>query len=389
MKCYHNLLHRATVSCIKSCKNCLSFIFSQGDTAVPENKHQRRILYVIYAALTVLSAWLILRYAVPWLMPFILAFCIARLIEPAVHYMRARLHFKRGYAATLCTITVLGAIIALFVLVVWRGMYELSAFIKALPFLLTKFGASFSSIEDKIYGYVTSAPPGMQNYLIDAIDNIIKKSAELPAAISTYILGILSSGASYMPKIILSFFTFAISIFFISSNYKEIVSFLNRQIPENRRDMVQTLKSDLKSTLGKWLKAQLVLCGITMVELSLAFIVIGIDYAILLAALISVIDALPVFGAGTILIPWAGLSLIGGNYTNAIAIIATYGIVTIVRNLLEPKIVGKQIGLHPVATLIAMYIGFCSFGVTGMLLFPIILIMLKQINDRGYIKLWK
>ena len=356
---------------------------------MPENKHQRRIRYVLYAALAVLSAWLILRYALPWLMPFILAFGIARLIEPAVYYMTVQLHFKRGYAATLCTIIVIGAIIALFILVVWRGMYEFGAFIKELPALLTKFSASFSSMEDNIHKYIVSAPPGVQNYLTDATDNLIKKSAELPAAFSTYLIGLFPSAASYMPKIMLFFFTFAISIFFISSYYQEIVSFLNRQIPESHRGRVQTFKADLKSTLGRWLKAQLILCGITTAELSLAFMIIGIDYAILLAALISVIDALPVLGTGTILIPWAGLSLISGNYTNAIAIIVTYGVVIMVRNFLEPKIIGNQIGLNPVATLIAMYIGFCSTGVVGMLLFPVALIMVKQLNDRGYITLWK
>ena len=95
------------------------------------------------------------------------------------------------------------------------------------------------------------------------------------------------------------------------------------------------------------------------------------------------------FGVSLILIPWSIVSFINGDFMRGVILIVTYGVIAIVRNILEPKLVGSQIGLPPIATLLAMYIGFSAVGILGMALFPIGLIMLKHLNDRGYVKLWR
>jgi predicted PurR-regulated permease PerM len=129
--------------------------------------------------------------------------------------------------------------------------------------------------------------------------------------------------------------------------------------------------------------------ALTFAELSAAFLLLRVDYALLLALAVAVVDMLPVLGTGTVLIPWAAADLLTGAPLRAAALMVTYGVVTLVRSFAEPKLVGSQIGLPPAAALAAMYMGFRAVGVAGMVLSPVALMVVKQLNDRGYVKLWR
>jgi sporulation integral membrane protein YtvI len=162
-----------------------------------------------------------------------------------------------------------------------------------------------------------------------------------------------------------------------------------RQFPEKWQNRVRTIRSDLFGVLGKWARAQIILMGVTFAELFMAFMLFKIRPALTLAIVIAVIDMLPVLGTGTVLIPWAVLMLLAGRFGLATQLAITYGVVSIVRSCLEPKIIGSGMGLHPAATLLAMYMGYCLMGVAGIILFPFLLLFLKQLNDSEYIRLWK
>ncbi len=356
---------------------------------MPENKHLRRGLYCLYGAASIIFIWLVLRYALPWLLPFIVAIAIARFMEPVVRQLVENYQFRRGIASAVCTIIIFSALIALTVLIIGRVIIELTAFVKDLPVLLTNTTNTISIIGNRIEGYIKAAPPEIQDYLNHALQGLANKSAELPAALSGKILELLSGAAKFTPKLVLFFFTCALSVFFMSCGYKDVSAFIMRQIPKSRHKSLRDFKTDLISTFGKWLKVELMLAGITFAEMCTAFLFMRIDFAILLALLVAFVDLLPVLGSGAVLVPWAVLTMIGGNFGNGITLIVVFAVNTVVRSLLEPKLIGKQIGLPPIATLIAMYVGFSAAGVVGMILFPIGLIMVKHLNDKGYLKLWK
>ena len=138
--------------------------------------------------------------------------------------------------------------------------------------------------------------------------------------------------------------------------------------------------------MGKWCKAQCILLGVTFCELLAGLLLMRQGYALLLAALIAVIDALPVFGTGTVLVPWGALCLLTGNVPKGLGLLALYGVISLVRSVLEPKIMAAQVDLSPLA---AMYVGFCAFGVAGMVLCPMALLCVKQLHDSGWLRLWK
>lgn len=136
-------------------------------------------------------------------------------------------------------------------------------------------------------------------------------------------------------------------------------------------------------------RSYLLIMSITFIELSIGLSVIGIPNAVLIAFMIAIFDILPVLGTGGIMIPWTIITFIQGNYQVSIGILVVYVIVTIVRNILEPKIVGGQLGLHPVVALMSMFIGANLIGVIGLFGFPITLSLLKHLSDTGTIKLFK
>jgi sporulation integral membrane protein YtvI len=355
----------------------------QREVFMPENKHLRRALYCLYGAAAIAIAWLVLRFLLPWLLPFILAFVIARLMEPAVRFLSERYSIRRGFASAMCTLVVFAVLIALTSLIIGRAVIELTALVKDLPTLLGNITRTVGVIGGKIDGFVKSAPAEIQNYLNNAIDGFNAKSAQLPAELSGKVLDFLSHAAKFTPRLILFFFACALGSFFISCGYKEFTGFILRQVPKRRHKSLGDFKNDLLATFGKWIKAELMLAGITFAEMTVAFLILRIEFAILLALLVAVVDLLPVVGSGAVLIPWALVSLIGGNYKTAVTLGIVYAVNIIVRNLLEPRLIGRQIGLPPIVTLIAIYVGYSAIGVSGMILFPIALIMVKHLNDKG------
>jgi len=124
-------------------------------------------------------------------------------------------------------------------------------------------------------------------------------------------------------------------------------------------------------------------------ELTVGFLIIGIDYAFIIALLVAVIDMMPILGTGTVLIPWGIIAIIQKDYFTGFALLILYAVVTVIRNIIEPKIVGKSLGLYPVATLISMFVGYNILGIAGIFLFPIIILILKNLNDEGKIRIWK
>ena len=195
-------------------------------------------------------------------------------------------------------------------------------------------------------------------------------------------------GALFFLFLTFASFTTVLAVFFTLSAYPAVMGFFRRQLgPGLVR--AQGVKANVFATLGKWLKAECILLAVTFCQLLAGLLLIRQEYALLLAALIALIDALPVFGTGTVLVPWAAAVCLLGNVPKGIALLALFAVISVVRSVLEPKLVAAQAGLPPLASLAAMYVGFCAMGVAGMVLAPVLLLLVKQLHDGGYIRLWR
>lgn len=374
---------------MQGCSAYFGAIHEEGGPRVNESKYLTFIVRLGSVLLAVATAWLLFTYALPWLLPFLLAMLTARLLEPIVLYLKRKFKFRRGFSAAICTILVVSCAITAAALIAGATIAKLIELAKNLPSYFSNLPDLVDGLQTKLQSLIMSASPEMRGLVEGALDGIMKQANELPGMFSSKVVSFLSSCASCMPKVIMFVVTYAVGTLFISASYQGVMKFLVRQFPERWQGKIQGMKSDVFGTLGKWARAELILIAVTFVELSVAFMLLRIKSPIPAALLVSIIDALPVFGTGVVLLPWAVLLFIGGNFARGALVAVIWGFITLMRSFLEPKILGDNVGLHPAATLLAIYAGYCISGVKGMIFFPFILIILKQFNDKGYLKIWK
>jgi len=352
------------------------------------NHRAKYISILLCTAAAVGALWLAVKFLLPWASPFILAFAAAALLEPMIK--RMCLHgWRRSIASGVLSLALLGIIATAAWAFTSRGISLASDFAKRVPELVSSVGDGLSSLELRILRYIENAPEAVGEYMqmaLEAAGDVIYK---LPGSLSQWALDLIAKAAQNSPDIFLFIVTAGIGTYFLSASFPRICAFIYAQMPSSLKEKLSVLTNSMRSGMGGWLRAQLILIAITFFELLIAFMLLGIKGALGIAAITAVIDALPVFGTGFVLVPWALYSLLSGNTWRGLGLIICWAIVNIVRSCTQAKLLGDQIGLDPVASLAAIYIGWQVMGVWGMLLFPILFVTLKQLNSSGIIKLWK
>ena len=244
-------------------------------------------------------------------------------------------------------------------------------------------------IFDTLEKFTLSLDPGLISALEDSSDTIMKTLGDFVSRISTSVVEWISGVATSIPGIFLNTLISVIMTFFITISFEDIISFIERQIPGSMKKTIDESKKYISTTLFKCILSYLIIIAMTFTEIWIGLSILRIDNAMLIAFIIAIFDILPILGTGGIMVPWAVISFIYGNYTIGIGIAILYIIVTIIRNIVEPKLVGHQVGLHPVVTLATMLIGLNFFGIVGLFGFPITLSLLKNLNDKGVIRIFK
>ena len=202
-------------------------------------------------------------------------------------------------------------------------------------------------------------------------------------------MGTISGVASSLPGLFIKLLLMIISTFFIAADYELLTGFFLKQLDGKSKQIFLQVKKYVVGTLFVCIRSYALIMTITFIELSVGLSIIGVKNSILIAFLISVFDILPVLGTGGIMIPWTIIAALTGDYSLSIGLLIVYLIITVIRNIIEPKIVGSQIGLHPVVTLASMFVGVQLLGVVGLFGFPISLSLLRHLNDNGTIHLFK
>ncbi|MGN0967686.1 MAG: sporulation integral membrane protein YtvI [Oscillospiraceae bacterium] len=348
-------------------------------------KHLRFLLVLVYAALAAAALTILL----PGLLPFLLALGLAWMLEGPVRLLSEKVKLRRPWAAALVmvvfTLLVLGGCAVL----LRRLWYELALLSSRLPALLESFQALSSWLEEQLYRLSVAVPPSARAALEAALESAAEQIGTLLSGLSARVLNWTAGAVSALPSAVLFLFTTLLACFFILAGRPALFAFFRRQIPERWLPRLEQTAARLKSALGGWLRAQGILMGVTFLLLAAGFLLMGVDLALLLAAGVALLDALPVFGTGTVLFPWAAAELLSGNFRRAAALLVLYAVIWLTRSLLEPKLVADRAGLHPLAALVSMYLGFTLFGVAGMLLAPLAVVVLRQLHDSGVLKLWK
>ena len=347
------------------------------------------LIKAAYWAAILAVSWLVLRYALVWLLPFLLALGFAALMEPVIALARRKLRLKRGFLAAVFTLALLALVVTLGMVLVGQLIRQATDLMERLPELLAGLPVLSDRSTARLRSFCADCPDGVQQWLTQLLDRLEQTASEALGTLSSALLRLLTGLVSALPQVMLFCATTALALFFTSAAYPQLMAFLRRQLPPAWRETARGIKASLITTIGKWVKAQCVLIVITFCQLLAGLLLIRQPYALLLSAVIAFIDALPVFGTGTVLLPWAVLCCLAGSFPKGIALTALYLVIWLVRSIMEPKLMAQSAGLPPLPALAAMYIGFCAMGVAGMILGPILLLLIKQLHDGGYLRLWK
>ena len=334
------------------------------------------------------ALWLGLRFLLPWLAPFLLALALSALLEPAVRAL-TRQGWRRGLAAGVLTLLLLGLIGWAAAALGGRCLSRASALARELPALMQRLARGADDLERRLLHFTDAGSPELREYLELALASLGDALSALPLQLSQGLLGFLSRAAQSGPDVLLFAVTAGLGTFFLSASFPRSTAFLLAQLPDRLRQRLQGLGGDLKKSFGGLLRAQAQLMGLCFLELLLAFWLLGVKNAPVLALMTALVDALPVFGTGTVLLPWAAGRALLGDPGRALGLTAVWIGSNVLRNCLQAKLLGDQIGLSPIASLLAVYVGWKLSGVGGMLLLPVLLAVLQQLNDRGAVRLWK
>jgi sporulation integral membrane protein YtvI len=345
---------------------------------------------LIVLALTILGVFLGFRLAF-FYMPFLIAFILSLLLEPCIRFIMRKTKLKRK---TSSIIVFLIAIVIIVGLLIWSGITlvsEASNLLTSLNEYIEKGSVLIQDIISKIDFEKLQIP--------DNIMNAIQSSAmEFLGTLSEWAKNALTGAINFLtsvPTIGVYAVVTLLSLYFICVDKVYMIDQLEHHMPKLWVKKIGVHLKELVKTLGGYLKAEVTLVSISFIICLIGLYILNfagfnISYPLLMALIIGFIDLLPIFGAGTFMIPWAILSACTGDISLAIAILVLWAIMSIVRQLLEPRIVSGNIGIHPIFTLIAMYTGFKFMGVIGMFIGPIILIILKNIFatfiDKGVFK---
>jgi len=344
-------------------------------------KKEKAISFIVNSVYVFLFA-AILFFIVPktfkLILPFVIAYFISLLITPIVN----ELHYKHKVPKRIAIIILMLLIISSFILILFNVIYQAVFAMQGLSQILPDIfygNYTFPKWVQSIYDFYLKLPTTKQLFIDNIIINIKNSLSNFVKPATTIAFNTAKNIASSIPDIFIFTIVLIIATYFICADKDKIENVFSTVLPKKMLEGIKKLKDILKTALGGYLISQLILMCINFIILITGFLILKIKYAFLMAVLVALLDALPVFGSGIILIPWALFNFLSGNYKISIVLFGLYVIIALVRQFLEPKIMGSKLGVHPLVMLVSMFVLFKLIGFLGLILGPALAIILTKI----------
>ena len=334
----------------------------------------------------VLCGYLVFRYAFGALLPFIIAYLVSLLIIPLAKKTSEKTKIPKKICAAVYITLAIALIVIIAMLSISRLVREAEALVSGgqntldgVKKAFDTLKAPFEWIRQRINAGMGVGISALEGRFDEIILSIEKRAVEV---ISNSVAKIISSIASHMPSIFIAIAVTVMSCYYFCMDGGLIGDGIKKALPRKYRDNVIRIVSLIKTAVKKYAKAYLVLMLITFVEVFLGLLFLNVGYAFIIALGVAAVDILPLLGAGAVLLPWALIVFLMGDTTLSLGLVILYGIITVVRQITEPHIVGTSIGLHPAASLFSMYTGYKVFGFLGMIVGPAIAFVINEIIKR-------
>ena len=374
-------------------------------------KRRSFIINTVFVVIIVGLFYLAIKYALGIVWPFVVAFFLEMLLPLPVNFLSTITSLKRWISSVIMVLFVLVIVGSILGLIIGRIVIELKGFFDYLLIKMEDAPAFVDQIQAWLSDTFSFLPKSLHESIMTATENFLNRLMGIEAKASADAIQAESSGidfsllssplgavwgtAKQIPMIAVGVLVCVVSCCFMTTDYRTLRDMILSQLSQKRQSAVIRTKQVTFSTLGKMGKAYSIILFVTFMEmlLGLSFLklihVYNSGYIFAIAFITAVVDIIPVLGTGTILIPWALWSLFTGDVGLGIGLLVVYAIISVIRQVIEPKLVASQLGLPPFVTIMAMYIGSQLFGFIGLFLLPITIMLLKVLNDEGVIHIFK
>lgn len=318
------------------------------------------------------------RYVLPLAFPFLLGTGLALAAEPAVHLLTRRLSLPRAAAAGIGVTVAFAAITLLVLVVLGLILRELKYLTGVLPNLEDTARSGIALLQNWLLEQTDNLPQSIGSLLRQNITEFFSGGTALLNRGIRYVLGLAGNLLTQVPDSALTLGTAVISGYMISAKLPKLRQWFQAHLPLSKLKPVLEALKRVKTALGGWLLAQVKLSGVTLLLLAGGFLLLRIPNSLLWAMAVCLLDALPVLGTGAVLLPWSLICFLRSDIPLAIGLAGLYASITLTRSTLEPKLVGRQLGLDPLVTLMALYAGYKLWGLGGMILAPLLTVTALQ-----------
>ncbi len=341
------------------------------------------IIDVIFIIFFIAVFYIFFKYCLVYIFPFLISFLVVYFLQKPMICLSCKTGVSKGILT----------VISLLVLIFSFSTLAYFSIAKVYGFIIDLFSQgkwNYLISKNGLINYINSLLSLLPENIKDSlsvnpqslVDSAYAFFGETMETFIKYLIKIL-------PSFLLSSVVSIVSACFFAFDYDNIVNFVKRQLSTKSIEFARRLKRIVNFSFLNLFKGYFIIMLITFFELLIGLFILDIDNAVALSLIIAFVDILPIFGAGTVIIPWSVFELISSNTKLGIYLLILYAIITAARYFIEPKIIGKKFGLNPLISLISLFIGLKLFGFLGVLLFPILVSILVILNKNGLIKLWK
>lgn len=351
------------------------------------DEQKKHFLIAGFYVLAIIALLLFLcNYAMTTLLPFVIAWAAAAMLHPLFGLLKRKVRFSCKWIGIALTLIFYLLIAFLGIILCDRLLDAAVSFLTSVPCLWSETLMPFLQASGE---KITELFAHFNVEMNVSFNELISSAGKTIISYSTQLLGKVGNGAISIPGLLVDTIICIVSTVFILLDWEMIRDFIYRQLPQKTTKVISHASHQLGRTLRQYILSYGLIVFMTFSEISLGLWLTGIQNAFVIGALIALVDILPIVGSGAILLPWCIISFICGNVHNGICILLVYIVVTVVRNIVEPKVVGKQVGLHPLVTLLSMVIGASAFGGVGVLALPVTIAVAEKLNDDHVIDIIK
>jgi sporulation integral membrane protein YtvI len=332
------------------------------------------LIFFIGALLLILMLPKLLRF----FMPFVIGWIIAMMANPLVRFLEKKVKIHRKHSSAIFLVLAIGAIIGAAALIISLLVKEARGLIEDMPDILINVRNQFHEATEAIRRFSRTLPLNIQDIINKLMDGIANYTSNFSEQVELPTMSTAGDFAKNIAEGFLGLIVIILSAYFFAAGRDEITGGLKKHLPESFTNYWRLISDNFKAAFGGYFKAQFKIMFILTIIMFIGFEVLRVGYSFLFALGIAFLDVLPVFGTGAVLWPWAIIDVITGNYIRAVGLVIIYLICQVVKQVLQPKMVGDSIGLHPLATLFFMFVGYRFYSVLGMIIgIPIGMVLVK------------